>query len=59
MRVRELSHKLKASAVLQVDLISKHTEVTEALGASVSNMAYHIAHNNMIRTWTYHKWWRI
>ena len=44
MRVCELPHKLKASAVLQVDLVSKHTEVTEALEASVSNMAYHIAH---------------
>ena len=44
MHIRELSHKLKVSAVLQVDLISKHTEVTEALGASVSNMAHHIKH---------------
>ena len=44
MRVCELSHKLKASAVLQVDLISKYTEVTEALEASVSTMAYHITH---------------
>ena len=44
MHVRELSHKLKASAVLQVDLISKHTEVTEASEASVSTMAYHIMH---------------
>ena len=32
------------SAVLQVNLISKHTEATEASEASVSNMAYHIMH---------------
>ena len=44
MHVCELSHKLKASAVLQVDLISKYTEVTEASEASVSTMAYHIMH---------------
>ena len=44
MRVRELSHKLNVSAVLQVDLISKHTEVIEASEALVSNMAYHIVH---------------
>ena len=44
MCINELSHKLKVSAVLQVNLISKHTEVTEASEASVSNMAYHIVH---------------
>ena len=47
MHVCELSHKLKASAVLQVNLISKHTEATEASEASeasVSNMAYYITH---------------
>ena len=44
MCVCELSHKLKVSAVLQVDLISKYTEITEALEASVSTMAYHIMH---------------
>ena len=44
MHIHELSHKLKASVVLQVNLISKHTEVTEALEALVSNMAYHIVH---------------
>ena len=44
MHVRELSHKLKVSAVLQVGLISKYTEVTEASEALVSTMAYHIAH---------------
>ena len=44
MRVCELSHKLRVSAVLQVDLISKHTEVTEASEALVSSMAYHIMH---------------
>ena len=54
MRVHELSHKLKASAVLQVNLISKHTEVTEALEALVSNMATTSCTNNMIRTRTYH-----
>ena len=44
MHVHELSHKLKVSAVLQVDLISKYTEVTEASEALVSTMTYHIAH---------------
>ena len=44
MHVRELSHKLKVSTVLQVKLITKHTEVTEASEASVSTMAYHITH---------------
>ena len=44
MHVCELSHKLKASADLQVGLISKYVEVTEALEASVSTMAYHITH---------------
>ena len=44
MRIRELSHMLKVSADLQVSLISKYTEVTEALEALVSTMAYHIAH---------------
>ena len=44
MCICELSHKLKASAVLQVDLISKHTEITEASEALVSNIAYHIMH---------------
>ena len=31
MHICELSHKLKASAVIQVGLISKYTEVTEAM----------------------------
>ena len=44
MHVCELSHKLKVSADLQVSLISKYTEVTEALEALVSTMAYHIMH---------------
>ena len=44
MRVHELSLKLKVSAVLQVGLIPKYTEVTEASEALVSTMAYHIAH---------------
>ena len=44
MHVRELSHKLKVSAVIQVSLIAKYTEVTEALEALVSTMAYHIVH---------------
>ena len=44
MCVHELSHKLKVSAVLQVGLILKYTEVTEALEALVSTMAYHIMH---------------
>ena len=44
MHVRELSHKLEVSADLQVGLISKYTEVTEALEALVSTMAYHIMH---------------
>ena len=44
MRVCELSHKLKVSAVLQVSLILKYTEVTEASEALVSTMVYHITH---------------
>ena len=44
MRVRGLSHKIKVSADLQVGLISKYAEVTEASEASVSTMAYHIVH---------------
>ena len=44
MHIRELSHKVKVSADLQVGLISKYTEVTEALEALVSTMAYHITH---------------
>ena len=44
MCVHELSHKLKVSAVHQVGLISKYTEVTEALEALVSTMDYHIMH---------------
>ena len=44
MGVHELFHKLKVSADLQVGLISKYTEVTEASEASVSTMAYHIMH---------------
>ena len=44
MHVRELSHKLKVSAVHQVGLILKYTEVTEASEALVSTMAYHIVH---------------
>ena len=44
MHIHELSHKLKVSAVFQVKLITKHTEVTEALEALVNTMAYHIMH---------------
>ena len=44
MRVCELSHKLKGSAIPQVNLTTEHTEVTEASEALVSTMAYHIAH---------------
>ena len=44
MCIRELSHKLKVSAVIQVSLIAKYTKVTEASEASVSTMAYHITH---------------
>ena len=44
MHIHELSHKVKVSVVLQVNLITKYTEVTEALEASVSTMAYHITH---------------
>ena len=44
MCIRELSHKLKVSVDLQVSLISKYTEVTEASEAFVSTMAYHIMH---------------
>ena len=44
MHIRELSHKLKVSADLQFGLISKYTEVTEALEALVSTMAYHIVY---------------
>ena len=39
MCVHELSHKLKVSADLQVGLMSKYAEVTEASEASVSTMA--------------------
>ena len=42
MRICELSHKLRVSAVLQVGLISKYTEVTAASEALVSTMTYHI-----------------
>ena len=44
MHIHELSYKLKVSADLQVGLILKYTEVTEASEALVSTMAYHIAH---------------
>ena len=44
MRVHDLSHKLKARAIPQVNLTTEHTEVTEASEASVSTMVYHIAH---------------
>ena len=44
MNVRELSYKLKVSADLQVGLILKYAEVTEASEASVSTMAYHTMH---------------
>ena len=44
MHIHGLSHNIKVSADLQVGLISKYTEVTEALEASVSTMAYHIMH---------------
>ena len=44
MRIRELSHKLKVSAVPQVGLVSKYTEGTEASEALVSTMAHYIAH---------------
>ena len=44
MHIRELYHKLKVSTDLQVGLISKYVEVTEASEALVSTMAYHIAH---------------
>ena len=44
MHIHELSHKLKVSADLQVGLISKYPEVTEASEALVSTMAYHIAY---------------
>ena len=44
MCVCELSYKLKASANPQVNLTTEHAEVTEALEASVSTMAYHIMH---------------
>ena len=44
MHIRELYQKLKVSADLQVGLISKYIEVTEALEASVSTMVYHIMH---------------
>ena len=44
MRVRELSHKLRVSTILQVNLTTEHTEVTETLESSVSTMAYHITH---------------
>ena len=44
MHIHELSYKLKVSAGLQVGLISKYAEVTEASEASVSTMAYHTVH---------------
>ena len=44
MHVHELPHKLKVSAIPQVNLTTEHTEATEASEASVSTMAYHIAH---------------
>ena len=44
MHVYELSHKLKASAIPQVNLTTEHTEVTEASEASVNTVAYHIVH---------------
>ena len=44
MHICELSHKLKVSADLQVGLILKYAEVTEASEALVSTMAYHIMH---------------
>ena len=44
MHVPELSHKLKVSAVPQVGLVSKYTEVTEASEALVSTMAHYITH---------------
>ena len=44
MCVRELSYKLKVSADLQMGLILKYAEVTEASEALVSTMAYHTAH---------------
>ena len=49
MCIHELSHKLNVSADLQVGLISKYAEVTEASDASVSTMAYHIAHKQYDR----------
>ena len=44
MHIRELSHKLKVSADLQVSLISKYAEVTESSEVLVGTMAYHIVH---------------
>ena len=44
MCVCELFYKLKVSADLQAGFISKYAEVTEALDALVSTMAYHIMH---------------
>ena len=44
MHIHELSQKLKVSAILQVSLISKYTEIIEASEALVSTMAYHIVH---------------
>ena len=44
MHICELSHKLKVSADLQVGLILKYAEETEASEALVSTMAYHIVH---------------
>ena len=44
MRVHELSHKLKASAIPRVNLTTEHTEVAEASKALVSTMAYHTMH---------------
>ena len=40
MHIRELSYKLKGSVDRQVGLILNYAEVTEALEASVSTMAY-------------------
>ena len=39
---KDIAFKLKVSAVCQVGLISKYTEVAEASEALVSTMAYHI-----------------
>ena len=44
MHIHELYHKIKVSADLQVGLISKYAEVTEASEASVCTMAYYTSH---------------